>query len=246
MGINNFADKTFEEYSSKYTLNETMISKLAELLKDFMTTPTKTIKRIEMNESLPMSFDWRDRGAVTKARDQYECGSCYAIDCYYSRNKYHTWGCTGGMPYRVYDYVKDNNGISKASDYPNESKDGECHLQREKFPIYMIGYGIIDTNSEETLEQAQINYGPIVVALDGGHESFQRYSSGIYYDKTCSSMVTTHSVLLVEYGSDNGNDYWILKNSFGNYWGDSGFFKLSRNCGSHCGIIRMPLFPILK
>ena len=56
---------------------------------------------------------------------------------------------------------------------------------------------------------------PVVVAVDASHQSFQLYEKGIYYNSNCSSKSLDHSMLVVGYGTQNGEDYWIVKNSWG-------------------------------
>ena len=59
--------------------------------------------------------------------------------------------------------------------------------------------------------------GPISVAMDAGHPSFQHYRRGIYSEKKCSSIKLDHGVLAVGYGSEMG-DYWIVKNRYESIW----------------------------
>lgn len=263
LGINKLTDMTFDEYSNMYTPNET-IKKLAKKLAEGIKFTPKILYDGKGDSDIPESFDWRDRGAVTGVKDQGTCGSCYAmatigavesqlfiesgklvelseqeiIDC--AGLTYNSFGCAGGAAFRVFDYIKDK-GISLAADYPYEEEAGTCRAaKKEKIPLK--GYGFVLANKgDDVLLKALVNFGPLVVSIDIDHESFQKYSSGIYYEPTCTDKVN-HGALLVGYSKD----YYILKNSFGEKWGERGFFRIARNRGDACSINIAPLFPIMK
>lgn len=73
----------------------------------------------------------------------------------------------------------------------------------------------------------------MAVALDA--TVLQSYTSGVI--KKCSKSLN-HVVLLVGYGTDKKKTpYWKLKNSWGEDWGENGFFRLARNKNT-CGIAK--------
>ena len=87
--------------------------------------------------------------------------------------------------------------------------------------------------------------GPISIAMDASQDSFQDYKSGIYTEEACNPEDLDHGVLLVGYGVENGQEYWLLKNSWGTQWGEAGFFKLPRNKENYCGVASMASYPLV-
>lgn len=106
-------------------------------------------------------------------------------------------------------------------------------------------YRFIPKGDEQALADAVATVGPITVGIDADHASFLFYSSGIYDEPSCNPENLSHAVLLVGYGSEGGQDYWIIKNSWGTGWGEGGYMKLLRNGQNTCGIASYALYPIL-
>ena len=217
---------------------------------------------------LPASFDWRVKGAITAVKDQEYCGSCYAmstiasiesqlfiktgklvqlseqeiVDC---AGEFGTFHCEGGIGFRVYDFIKENGGISDTLDYPYEAKRGKCRRnEKSKIEINIKGYGFVTSEEDDVLMEAIIKFGPIMISIDTDHESFMLYSSGIYFEEKCTTEIN-HGALLIGFGSEDGNDFWIVKNSFGVQWGELGYIRIARGKGNDCSVNYVPLFPVL-
>ena len=71
--------------------------------------------------------------------------------------------------------------------------------------------------------------------------------TGVFKDSECSPDNLNHGILLVGYGTtEEGEDYWLVKNSWGQEWGEGGYFKLARNRGNMCGIASQASLPIVR
>ena len=92
---------------------------------------------------------------------------------------------------------------------------------------------------------AAVAISPVSVAIEADTYVFQSYASGIIKSADCGTDLD-HGVLLIGYGNDGVNDYWILKNSWGTGWGEKGFFRIIRkstNDAGICGLQHEPNYP---
>lgn len=143
----------------------------------------------------------------------------------------------------AFQYIKDNNGVDTESSYPYEATKGTCRYNATNRGATVSGYVNLPRYDEAKLQDAVANIGPISVAIDASLDTFQFYKSGVYYDSRCSATNLNHGVLVVGYGTDNGTDYWWVKNSWGTGWGISGYVKMARNKNNTCGIASWAVYP---
>ena len=76
------------------------------------------------------------------------------------------------------------------------------------------GFVDIQKGNETELQMAVATVGPVAVAIDASHISFQQYKSGVYDEPKCSSTRVDHTLLVVGYGIDQCTDYWLAKNRY--------------------------------
>lgn len=226
-GITKFMDLTPEEFKAQY-LTYRQKAPAANVV-----TPSKA--------GMAADVDWRTQGAVTKVKDQGQCGSCWAFSATEAIESYSflngdklqelspqqinscdktDGGCNGGNTETAYRYVESAGGITTEAEYPYTSgsgRTGTCEISGKTMAVKINGFTSV-RSGEDNL-QAALNDGPVSVCLAA--EAFQTYNSGIL--KTCRGQVD-HCVQAVGY--DSGNNYWIVRNSWGTGWGESGFIRI--------------------
>jgi C1A family cysteine protease len=223
------------------------------------------------DDIIPESIDWREKDVVTHVKNQGNCGSCWSfsstgavegawaiknnqlynlseqmlMDC---SDDYGNKGCQGGLMDNAFKYIIDN-GLCSEEEYPYGGDQERCQSSQCNRVVHISDYTDVEQNDEKVLKRA-VAQQPISVAIQANLSSLHFYKSGIYQDPECGDGLD-HGVLIVGYGHDlfRGLDYWIIKNSWGDTWGEKGYFKMLRNYeGSDsgmCGIALQPSFPII-
>jgi cathepsin L len=156
-----------------------------------------------------------------------------------------TGGCQGSIPQLGYTYIQLFGHVS-SSDYPytaGSGSTGSCDYDySNSAPVVGItGYNTLTPNDQDAVMTHLAEVGPLGVAVYAS--GWGSYGGGVYSGCSYSSNIAlNHAVQLVGYGTDSSlGDYWIVRNSWGSSWGESGYIRLKRDSSAQCGTDSSPM-----
>jgi len=227
-----------------------------------------TTKRRLNGKKLPKSVDWVKHGAVTSVKDQGQCGDCWAFstvaaiegerflktkkleslstqqltDCDFILDN----GCHGGLPARAFIFLETQDGLCSKKDYPfvgQSIRPISCLMHSNKCKVVKnskVKSWKWVNKDEHSLKEA-IAHQPVSVGINASLRDFHLYKDGVYDPVGCSGP-DDHAVLAVGYGTESNKEYWLLKNSWSEKWGEKGYMKMSipnKNLSDvgQCGIL---------
>merc|ERR1711962_222386 len=181
------------------------------------------------------------RSVVAKEAELPSLSEQQIVDC---SRRYGNLGCNGGWYTSSWDYLKDAQGSESEDAYPYKGRQGYCRFDRSEVTAEVHGYVEVEKNNENALKEAVATVGPVAVAISVSGR-FPRYTGGVYYNPDCHNDLwhLNHAVLVVGCGSEEGQDYWLVKNSWGESWGLEGYVKMARNKDNNCGIACKAAYP---
>ena len=228
--------------------------------------------------SVPDSVDWVTAGAVTPVKNQGQCGSCWSfsttgalegaffvktgtldsfseqhlVDCDTRKNGGKDMGCNGGLMDNAFSWIEKNGGLCAETEYPYTSGTTKTGGSCDTTCTVVDGSEVKDfvdvkPSSDEAMMTA-LSQQPVSIAIQADQKSFQLYKSGVFTDDCGTGL--DHGVLTVGYGTMDGKDYYRVKNSWGETWGDAGYIYMGRgtefNSGNgQCGMLMQASYPEL-
>ena len=276
LGHNAFSGMSSEEFAEHmhFGLNRELIAGSASALRG----------GFESAVSVPASVDWRTEGVVSPIQNQANAGTCYSfgtscavesamaiktgvltklseqqiVDCSTVKNGGPNFGVNGGQIAPTLEWIGKTGGLCTEQAYPYVSGTttvtGTCQKTCTKVSGSDVQSVVNVKPKSDADMMTALSKTVVSIGIQADQNSFQLYKSGVFTGACGSSL--DHAVALVGYGTMNGLDYYILRNSWGQSWGQSGYMLISKgndpatgkpynNGAGQCGLLMEASYPVV-
>ena len=278
LGHNAFSGMSSDEFAEHmhFGLNREIIASSSD--------PSALRRGFESAVSVPASVDWRTQGVVSPIQDQGQAGTCYSfgtscavesamaiktgvltklseqqiVDCSTIKNGGPNMGVNGGQIAPTLEWIGKTGGLCTEQAYPYVSGTttvtGTCQKTCSKVSGSAVQSVVNVKPKSDADMMTALSKTVVSIGIQADQSSFQLYKSGVFTGACGSSL--DHAVALTGYGSQSGLDYYILRNSWGQSWGQSGYMLIGKgndpatgkpynNGAGQCGLLMEASYPVM-
>ena len=158
------------------------------------------------------------------------------------------FGCNGGWAGHAF-YYYESHGAYYENNWAYTATDGTCtYVANQASNVTVATYTKVTANSIDALQTATVQQ-PISVSIAASSSYFGSYQSGVLTNAFLCGTEVDHAVVAVGYGQENGQDYWLVRNSWSSSWGEAGYVKIAADTSNSgagvCMVQNAPLYPVV-
>nr|ACX54787.2 cysteine protease [Arachis diogoi] len=259
-GVTKFSDLTPEEFKRQYlglkplrlpsTANKAPILPTSDLPENFDWRDKGAVTPVKNQGSCGSCWAFSTTGALEGAHylstgELVSLSEQQLVDCDHvcDPEEYGACdaGCNGGLMNNAFDYILQAGGVQTEKDYPYSGRDETCKFDKSKVAATVANFSVVSLD-EDQIAANLVKHGPLAVGINAIF--MQTYIGGVSCPYICGKNLD-HGVLLVGYGAAGyapirfkDKPFWIIKNSWGESWGEDGYYKICRG-KNVCGVDSM-------
>lgn len=156
--------------------------------------------------------------------------------------------CDGGHVHNALRYIAGSGGLQPEATYAYSAQQGACRggAMAPNSAASVSGFRRWSLYGDEGALQEFVASQPVAVVVDASDPDFRHYRSGVYTGSAACGRQLNHAVTVVGYDeADGGEEYWVVKNQWGTWWGERGYMRVARGNGANCGIASYAYYPTM-